>query len=88
MCPDAVSFSFFCNGLRGDFTIGGAQVSVHVAGGRADSRVAPAAIWYPTPVTETDAVARFDRMIDTNLPLLPSSVKGARIVLPLHGGWA
>lgn len=35
--------------------------------GPLDISVNAAAIWYPTPVTEADAVAQFDRMIDTNL---------------------
>ncbi len=35
--------------------------------GPVDIAVNAAAIWHPTPVMETDAVARFDRMIDINL---------------------
>ena len=35
--------------------------------GPLDIAVNSAGIWYPTPVREADAVAQFDRMIDTNL---------------------
>ena len=49
-----------------------AAVEEAVAGAAAgigplDIAVNSAGIWYPTPVTEADAAAHFDRMIDTNL---------------------
>ena len=47
--------------------------------GPLDIAVNAAAIWYPTPVTEADAAAQFDRMIDTNLK---GTFYVARAVIP------